>query len=243
MSNTSTVTPYESETESNTTTATSKVDLFSWLADTDEDRAVDQRAREDRNRQLSKDLTRKHAVPAPPVMSIELHMKTTETLLKSGNNAGYKVVREVPSRNTDLLVLQGLRGDRVIVEQTRGGGVRMHAAHSRFGIDSIMRRHTLDRAVEHLAKAGLQVTRKELSNGEIQLLARGTAPGNKEELHAQIRKDGSSIIDVVDGRGPGCEDIVRGYAEATNGQVTATHRKDDYYLLPERKRPKETRAK
>jgi len=243
MSNTSTVTPYESNGGSNTSTDTTIADVFSWLGDTDEDRAADERAKEARGRQLSQDILRKGAVKAPPVVSIKLHMKTADTLLRSVGNAGYKVVQEVPRVNTDFLVLQGRTGDRVLIEQTHGGGVRLHAARSRVTIDQIMRRHTLDRAEEHLAGDGMQVVRKELPNGEIQLLARGSVAVGKEELHVQIRTDGSSIVDVVDGRGPHCAKIVNGFAEATGGQISSTKRKDEYYLLPGKLRRERVQAK
>jgi hypothetical protein len=232
MSNTSTVTPYESDSVTDTSTSSAIDDLFSWLGDTDEDRATDQSAKETRNRQLYIDMSRSRTIAAPPVVSIELHMKTAETLMRSVSNAGYKVVREVPRVNADFLIIQSPKGERVAVEQMHKGGVRVHAAHSRTRIDQIVRRHTLDRAVAHLTSGGMQVIQKELPNGEIQLVGRGLTPQGKQELHAQIHKDGSSVLDVVDVKGPRCEEIARRFAEATDGQITATNKKDSYYCLP-----------
>jgi len=254
MSNTSTVTPYESANGSGTSTSSAIGDVFSWLSDTDDDRAVDQQAKEARNRQLYKDISRTRTISAPNVVSIELHMKTADTLMRSVGNAGYKVVQEVPRLNADFLIIQSPKGERVAVEQMHNGGVRLYAAHSRAKIDEIMRRHTVERAVEHLTGAGLQVTRKDLPNGEVQLLARragplsgsskrGSGPQGNEELHAQIYKDGSSVLDVVDVKGPRCEEIAKNFAEATSGQIRATNKKDDYYCLPGELRRERVRAK
>ena len=243
MSNTSTVTPYESDSVLDTSTSSAIEDLFSWLGDTDEDRATDQSAKEDRNRQLYRDISRSRTISATPVVSIELHMKTADALMRSVSNAGYKVVQEVPRVNADFLIIQSPRGERVAVEQMHKGGVRVHAAYSRTKIDKIVRRHTLDRAVEHLTSGGMQVVQKELPNGEIQLVGRGLTPQGKQELRAQIHKDGSSVLDVVEVKGPRCEEIVKRFAEATDGQIIAANRKDDYYCLPGELRRERVRAK
>ena len=254
MSNTSTVTPYESDNWSETSTSTAIADVFSWLSDTDEDRAIDQQAKQARNRQLCKDVARARTISAPPVVSIELHMKTADSLMRSVGNAGYKVVQEVPRPHTDVLIIQSPKGDRVAIEQVHDGGVRLYAVHSKAKIDEIMRRHTVERAIEHLTGSGLHVTRKDLPNGEVQLLARKSGPlsglpkrgpssrGN-EELHAQIHKDGSSVLDVVDVKGPRCEEIVKNFAAATSGQITGTNKKGDYYCLPGELRRERVRAK
>ena len=254
MSNTSTVTPYESDNGSETTTSAAITDIFSWLGDTDEDRAIDQQAKQARNRQLYKDVARARTISAPPVVSIELHMKTADSLMRCVGNAGYKVVQEVQRLHTDILIIQSPKGDRVAVEQMHHGGVRLYAAHSKAKIDEIMRRHTVERAIEHLAGSGLLVTRKDLPNGEVQLLARksgplselpkrGSSPEGNEELHAQIHRDGSTVLDVVDVKGPRCEEIAKNFAAATSGQITCTNRKGDYYCLPGELRRERVRAK
>ncbi len=243
MSNTSEATPYESDDGSSTYSTAEVAEVSAWLRDTDQDREIDQRAKETRSRQLAEDISRKHSILAPPVVSIKLHMKKADTLLTSVTNAGYRIVQQVPRVNADFLILQDRKGGRIAVEQMHGGGVRLHAAHSRTRVDEIMRRHTLERAVEHLAGTGLKVSRKELPNGEIQLLARGTTSRGKEELHAQIRKDGSTVLDVVEVNGPRCEEIAKGFTEAIGGQITATNRKDDYYCLPGELRRERVQAK
>ena len=243
MSNTSTVTPYESGGGSNTSTSTAIADVFSWLSDTDEDRAVDQRAKEARNRQLYKDISRTSAISAPPVVSIELHMKKADTLMRSVSNAGYKIVQEVPRVNTDFLIIQSPKGERVAVEQMHTGGVRMYAVHSKARINEIMRRHTFDQAMEHMTNGGMQVIHKELPNGEIQLKGCGSTAAGKQELRAQIRNDGSSILDVVDVKGPRCDEIAKRFAEATGGQITGTKKKDDYFCLPGELRRERVRSK
>jgi hypothetical protein len=125
MSNTSTVTPYESDNGSETTTSAAIADVFSWLSDTDEDRAIDQQAKQARNRQLYEDVASARTISAPAVVSIELHMKTADSLMRCAGNAGYKVVQEVPRPHTDILIIQSPKGDRVAVEQMHTGGVRL----------------------------------------------------------------------------------------------------------------------
>ena len=243
MSNTSTVTPYESGSGSNTSTSSAIADIFSWLGDTDEDRALDQRAREARIEQVSRDISRQRVSSAPPMVSVELHMKKADTLLKSVTNAGYKIVQELPRASTDFVLIQSPKGQRIAVEQMHDGGVRLHAAHSRTRIDQIVRRHTLDRAVEHMTSGGMQVLSKELPNGEIQLVGRGSTTWGKQELHAQIHKDGSSVLDVVEVKGPRCEEIAKRFAEATCGQIIGTKKKDDYCCLPGELRRERVRTK
>src|ERR1035441_10490262 len=117
MSNTSVLTPYESDSVVNTGTSRAIADIFSWLGDTDEDRALDQRAKEARIEQLSKEALRQPVLCAPPMVSVDLHMRKADKLLKSVTNAGYQIVQDLPRLSTDFVLIKSPMGERVAVEQ------------------------------------------------------------------------------------------------------------------------------
>ena len=114
---------------------------------------------------------------------------------------------------------------------------------SRTPINNIVRRHTLDLALAHLSAQGRQVACKTLPNGEVQVLARDASDSGKGELHAQIRQDGSSVLDVVGAKGAQCMDIVRDFAEATGCVIEQTQKKEQYFMLPGEVRREKVRAK
>ena len=243
MSNTSVVTPYESEESSSRGIGDVLGDVVGWLGDTDEDRAVDRRAKEANARQIAEDLSRRKQLAAVPVVSVNLHMKSADALLRSIPNAGYRIVQELPRPKADFLVLQGLSGDRVILEQTHGGGGRLHTVRSQAPINKIMRQNTLDRVADHQKKSGIRVESKTLVNGEVQMRVRGSSLPNGGELHVQVRNDGSSVLDVVGVHGPQCAQVVKEFAEATGGVLEQMIKKDEYYMLPGEVRREKVRTR
>ena len=231
MSNTSVVTPYEPN-ESTSDIAESSGNLAAFFADTDVDHAFDRLASDAHAQQVTDDFARcKQLVPLP-VVSVNLHLETAASLLRSAPAAGYRIVQELPRPKADFLILQSNHGDRVVIEQFHSGGVRAHALGSRVPINDIVRRQTLDLALNHLQDSGRQVVSKTLPNGEVQVQARSASDSGKGELHVQIRRDGSSVLDVVGTRGPQCMEIVREFAEATGGVIEQTVRKDECFMLP-----------
>lgn len=242
MSNTSVVTPYEASEERGSI-ADMMGEVMGWLKDTDEDRAADRQAKEARANQLADDLTRRKDLKSVPVVSVDLRMKSADTLLRSIPSAGYRVVQELPRPKADFLILKGQSGDRVILERSHDGSVRLHAEKSQTAINRIVQQHTLDRAMDYLNQSGMQVERKTLANGEVQMRVRGNSLPKGGELHAQVRNDGSTVLDVVGVRGPQCTEIVRQYAEATGGTVDEMVKKDEYYMLPGEVRREKVRTR
>jgi len=140
MSNTSVVSPYESSDYPGSGIAESSGDLAAVFADTDVDRAADRLAAEARAQQVTADFARRRQLESISVVSVDLHLGNAASLLRSAPAAGFRIVRKLPRQKADLHILQSDHGDRIVIEQSRGGGVRVHALGSRSPINDIVRR-------------------------------------------------------------------------------------------------------
>jgi hypothetical protein len=253
MSNTSVVTPYE-ESESTSRSVVEAEDLAgggiaeaigeiaAFFADRDADRASDRVSAAVRGQQTADDFRRRRQTQKVPLVSVNLHLADAGSLLRSAPEAGFRLTSRLARPKADLLVLENPRGERLVIEQARVGGVRMHAVGTRAPINDLMRQHTLDRALEHLRNSGREVMSQTLASGEVQILARGGSEASTGELHAQIRQDGSSVLDVVGAQGPKGMELVRGFAEATGGVITETVKKAEYFTRPGELRRNKVRA-
>ena len=103
MSNTSYVTPYESNDSVEYDAGESSGYYASVLSNTDTDRGADREkcremdrlAAEERARQLTEDYARRKQQAAVPIVSVNLHLKDASSLLRSAPAAGYRVIQQL----------------------------------------------------------------------------------------------------------------------------------------------------
>ena len=252
MSNTSTVTPYEEQAASNPSimagaaagiasgAVAGAVALAKWLAEeTEEDRnAVQTAATERRQWRLAQATARRSA---PQVESVGLCRKEPASLLRSAAALGFQV-RPAPFGvpcGSNLTLLRNAAGERLALEQTEEGRVVLHAVGGRAPIEKLVQQHTFDRVEEHLTRTGMSVRTTRLPNGELQLLATRAAGGSTPigtdgaaEVRTQVRADGSAWIDIEKVRGPECQQLVAGIADAIGGRVASCNLKDAFYQQP-----------
>lgn len=246
MSNTSTVTPYEEQASSPGIEAgaaraiAGAVALASWLAEeTQEDRLAVQRAEtESRQWKLTQAAGRRSA---PQVESVGLCRREPASVLKSAAALGFHV-QPMPvgmPLGSQLTLLRNTAGERIALERTEEGRIVLHAAGGRAPIEKLVKQHTFDRVEEHLERSGMSVRTIRLRNGEIQLLACRAAGGSSPsgingaaEVRAQVRADGTAWIDIDKVRGPQCQQLVAGIADAIGGRVSSCNFKDAFYQQP-----------
>lgn len=220
MSNTSEVTPYETQSSS----FESSVDnaAVRWLEE--EARAAVESVRTDRKHQRLE-----HRVTA-------LNTHQVEPLLSSARKLGYRV-ESLPA-NSPTYLLRGAAGERLAVTTEAKGRLAIQTLGEQTSVQSLMHKYTLDRSVEHFRKRGMQVHETTLPNGEVQLQARELEPlgqGGSAHVTTRIRRDGSVHLDVNGLNGSRCEEIVSRFAEAVGGSVIDTKLKDSYYHVPAEK--------
>lgn len=202
MSNTSTVTPYASETSdtgasiaagaaAESTLAVGAacaigavagaVAVAQWLAeDTPEDRTVLDNAKADRRRERVAQRERvelgRDAASVRPLTSVSLHLRDPETLVRSAEKLGYRLEPlAAPAealRSQPQILLRSSAGDRLAILRDRAGRVVLQTAGSRERVTTLVRRHTADRVAEHLSARGMDVQTATLPSGEVQILAR-----------------------------------------------------------------------
>ena len=252
MSNTSTVTPYEEQSESSPSimagaaaagiagAVVGAVALANWLAEeTQEDRAAVQRAETESTQwKLTQATVRRSA---PQVQAVGLCQRDPDSLLRSAAKVGF-YIRPTPVGmpcESKLTLLRNAAGERLALERTEEGRIVLHAAAGRAPIEKLVQQHTFDRVEEHLESRGMSVRTTRLTNGEIQLLATRAAGGSTPsgtsgaaEVRAQVRADGSAWIDIEKVRGPECQQLVAGIADAIGGRVASCNLKDAYYQQP-----------
>lgn len=262
MSNTSTVTPYAQSTGSGSDVAADvagsvlavgaacavgavvgTVAVARWLAEeTPEDRAVLDRAkavrRKERVAQRARvDLGRRTGA-AHELTSVPLHLRDTQTLIRSAEALGYRVEPQ-PSPAQTLqdqphVLLRSSAGDRLALVRDQAGRVVVQTAGARDRVTTLVRRHTADRVAQHLTSRGMDVRTATLPSGEVQVLAREQV-GRRDGaavVKAQVLADGTAWVDVDKIRGNRCEQIVQDLAEAVGGEVSGTEKKDAWFQLP-----------
>jgi hypothetical protein len=259
MSNTSKVTPYES-IESSTiykagtdiayktgtgvamcigAIAVGTVALVQWLAEeTAEDKAAVQQLKEQQQRERlignsPQSLRMKNAEPIN-YTAINLNIDTPESLVRSAEKLGYKVVEKTLAKQP-LTLMSNASGERLAIGYNDKGRITLHTASPMPRTQSIIRQHTLDRAIEHLKDKGMNIQTAKTPNGEVQILARQrdtSYRGGSAEIKTQVYTDGTIRVDISKVKGTRCKDIVTELAQAVGGQVSEMKKKDSYFQLP-----------
>lgn len=258
MSNTSTVTPYDSRAMSAAVgvglglaavcvvgVAAGAIAVARWLAEeTPEDRAAMDRIKGERRRERLRSRTvtaagtsARHELPR--LNTIALHLRDAESLLRSAEKLGYQrepLVQPSPTLTEQpLVLLRGAAGERLAIERNATDRLVVHTAGDRSRVQALVRQHTLDQAVEHLASKGMAVQTAALANGEMQILARernASRRGGAATVKTQVRTDGTAWVDVDCIRGNRCENVVSELAQAIGGEVSSMAKKDAYFQLP-----------
>ncbi|MDD3582231.1 MAG: hypothetical protein PHW74_14595 [Desulfobacca sp.] len=179
------------------------------------------------------------ALASPPIVSVALHLRQPESLVRTAEKLGYRLdplVRPAASLHQQpYLCLQGPAGERLAIERQSHGGLLLHTVQQPQRLQTLIRQHTLDQVVSHLQRAGHQVQTTTMANGETQIWGQEQNPhlrGGAAEVKAQIATDGTAWVDINRVRGNRCEEIVEGIAQAMGGQVTGMKKKDAYFQLP-----------
>jgi hypothetical protein len=257
MSNTSTVTPYNASAESSDNSTglaaaaavaciSGAVTLARWLAEeTQEDREAIDRLRNERR----SDLLGKRVNSAADHLSarreplnittVGLQLRNPEPLVRTAERLGYQMEPSL-AQSTSLaeqpqILLRRASGERLAIARNETGRLVVHSIGDRRRIQNLVRQHTVDRAVEHLASKGMGVQTATLPNGEVQILARERSHskrGGSAEIKAHVHIDGTALVDVDKVRGNRCEEIVRDLAQAVGGEVSGMTKKDSYFQLP-----------
>lgn len=226
--------------------------LAQWLAqETPEDRAAVDRLQEelrrdrikgsiptqDLSRIHAKDLSRVHERPEM-ITTVNLHMCNLSPLVETARKSGYRLEPLVqphkPLSEQPQILLRNDRGERLVIQRNEKNRLAVSTAGGRTRIESLVHRHSIDRAMEHLRSSGMNVEIGRIANGEVQIIARERTRkrGGAAELKAQVRKDGRVQIDVDKIQGNRCEEIVTQLAEAIGAEVSGVTRKEAYYQLP-----------
>lgn len=180
--------------------------------------------------------------------TVALHLRDAESFLRSAEKLGYQreplLQPSGPLAEQPAILLRSATGDRLAIGRNTKGRLVILTAGDRQRVQTLVRQHTVDRAVEHLAKRGMNVQTATLANGEVQIVARerdASRRGGPAELKTQVRTDGTAWVDVDCVRGNRCENIVSELAQAIGGEVSSMTKKAAYFQLPGE--PTKTRVK
>lgn len=239
MSNTTEITPYESQPVISGTTSSSggvcaaACDALRWLCETtDDDSAALAEA---------KDLQRHERVSAflaqgrpPRITTARLRLKCLDPFLQSAQSLGY-TLRFMNGSPSSSLLLQKANGEKLAISRERGR-LAVSTVGGMEQIHALMRQHTQDRVVAHLSKRlGMQIRSAKLANGEIQISARETClrhGDGQAVMKAQIRQDGGLWVDVDGIKGNRCEKIAATLAEVMGGEIKNMNKKGSTLTLP-----------
>lgn len=166
-----------------------------------------------------------------PVNTAALNLRDADALVKTAEGLGYRSARRSA---TGPIRLVGRTGEKLAIDRATDGRLVVHNAGPSTHVQTLVREHTLQRAVEHLGRQGMSVQTARLANGELQIFAKEAAaqPDGAAEVRAQIHGDGSATLDVDGLKGGRCEQVVKEFADATGCEVLGTEWKDAAFQLP-----------
>lgn len=174
-----------------------------------------------------------------PITTVDLHLRDPERFVRSAEKLGYRLEPLSqpfrPLKEQPRILLRGASGERMVVGRNAKGRVVVQTAGEASRVQAVVRHHTVDQAIQHLAGAGMNVKTAVLCNGEVQILACEQAAGQPDghaEIKAQVRVDGTAWVDVEKVRGPRCKEIVSQFAEAIGGEISGMKFKDSFFQLP-----------
>lgn len=246
MSNTSTVSPYESTSSSGSVggglaaacvigAVTGAVTVARWLMEeTSEDRAAVQARQRERERELL-------GVDRPneplSLRTVSLHQREVEPLVRAAAQLGYRQEALVISADRAAeqpILLRGIHGERLAITRNAQGALDISTRGELQRIHTLVREEVADLAAQHLSSRG-PVRAHRLPNGEVQLQAQEQntgQPGGQAVISVQVRQDGTLWTDVEKLRGPRCREVVERLAQAVGGQVVETAYKEAFYQQP-----------
>lgn len=248
MSNTSTVTPYESSQGSQVGAGSlvgaciagavvGTVQVARWLVEkTPEDMATLEQFEQTRRRELiTCGMPTAAALPADVlrVASVTLRHRDVEGVVRAAESLGWRHTRiGAIDAAPGTMTLVGPCQERLAITRGADGRVALHSAGSTRLAHAVVQRDTLVRAANHLRAKDTRLQLSATPNGEYELRATlGGVSAPATPVQAIVHRDGDVTIDV-DCRGPICEDIVKDLANAIGGGVKETKRKPSYYQRP-----------
>jgi len=174
----------------------------------------------------------------PGFSQVNLYLNNPKSLVQTAENLGYSV-QHLPAEKTmhkpDCIFLKNPLGNKIVIEKNDAGRLCITTAGNLDPVHTLVRQHTMDRTLEHLHRAGLQVETTPLPNGGVQINAHGNSPrvlNGPAQIKTQVRADGSLSVDIDKVKGNRCETIVRDIASAVGAKVTHTQKKSTYFQLP-----------
>jgi hypothetical protein len=221
------------------------VALAKWLSETTpEDQAAVERLNEEQRRERIRgykpttSLSGGIKEPAT-IITQKLTLREIEPLVLSAQKLGYRLEplarTDGPLAQQPQILLRSASGTRMAIERNTNGRLIVSTAGDRLCIQTLVRQHTVDRAMDHCSKMGMEVKSAKLANGEVQIFARERNThqrGGAAEVRAQVRTDGTAWVDIDQVKGNRCEEIVSQLAEAIGAEVTGARKKDSYFQLP-----------
>lgn len=234
MSNTASVTPYDSESTnssvvSGAASATSAclegaVAVARWLVERTPDQEAAIAAANERDKARRVDA-------ALRLTSVGLHLREASTLLSSAKALGYQPAGMAPAGVT---LLQDAGGNRLAIERVATGRLVVHSGTARV-TQALLYRHTVDQVQREFARRGMDVRIGHAGKGEVQItgVEKADRQGDgRAVVRADVRRDGTVEVDISGVKGTRCETILSALAESVGGETTTMSRKREYFESP-----------
>lgn len=233
MSNTASVTPYDSESTNSSVVsgaafATSAclegaVAVARWLVERTPDQEAAIAAANERDKARRVDA-------ALRLTSVGLHLREASTLLSTAKTLGY-----LPAGTAlaGVTLLQDAGGNRLAIERVATGKLVVHAGTAR-ATQALLYRHTLDQVQRECVRQGMDV-RVGRAGNEVQItgVEKADCHGNgRAVVRADVRRDGTVNVDISGVKGTRCETILGALAESVGGETTTMSRKREYFESP-----------
>jgi hypothetical protein len=261
MSNTSSITPYESVTTATVTTgdntnsgiaegittciggaAVAGLAVAAWLCDeTDREKKLKAEARQTRLRQQVQSVKNSVHLDSgrsggTSLTQMDLKIRKADPLVQAAISLGFSPAPLTdslkPSARRPFVLLENPKGERIAITKNANQRIAIHTSKPEVAA-RIVKQHSMERLANYFNTHNFNPATVQLPNGETQVIARGTmSPQGLPVVRTEVKDTGELAVDIDCLNGNACERIASEIAKAVGGEVVSSQRKPEYYAKP-----------
>lgn len=171
---------------------------------------------------------------------VPLKLRAPDTLVKSAISLGFKLqpfeLPQVSLQSQPSITLARPSGETLTIRRAETGRLLIETQRRNIAtVPEVMKKHTIDQAINHLRKQCRSVEAKMGRNGEYIIVAQEGNQGQKDgaaRITAHISKEGVVTVDVSNIKGSRCEKIINDIARAIGGECIRGRKKSEYFQVP-----------
>lgn len=170
---------------------------------------------------------------------VPLKLTTSDTLITSATHLGFRVeaanLPTVTHNCLKALTLTKPSGQSLTITRGTTGRLILETSGNTSTIETLVQRHTVDQALNHLKKECTSVQIKKHRDGSYVIQGKEKNQSQKDgiaQIKTHVSNNGIATVDISGVKGKRCDKIVKGITKAIGGECVKSRKKSEYYQIP-----------